>query len=81
MECLFENLSHVYSFKVLNVRHFTTLNKKNDPLFQNIVLFNEKINIYSYLKIQILYLLSKLPVRIKRSEFLAVNNDIQKLSF
>lgn len=54
MEYLFENLSHVYSFKVLNVRNFTTLNKKNDPLFQNIVLFNEKINIYSYLKIQIL---------------------------
>lgn len=54
MEYLFENLSHVYSFKVLYVRNFTTLNKKNDPLFQNIVLFNEKINIYLYLKIQIL---------------------------
>ena len=78
---LFENLHRFYSFKVQHISNFTIVEKENVPFLQEYTIITWWIKFYWLSIMQGLSLLSKLLVKIKRSEVFAIHNDMQKLRF
>ena len=70
-----------FFFKVLSVSNFLIIKEENYSSLQDNILAHGKTNFYSFLYFKWCSLWSKSPVKIKRTDFFAINNDMQKLSF